>query len=89
MGFRRNRVVLYDSTLADHHLRAIEEGQRLSCRLGLKLEIVDLSRTNFVRRLLSLFGRGVSERPTFVVTPYSHQSQGDLSRDISRARQGA
>ena len=86
MGFRRNRVVLYYSILADHHLRAIEEGQKLSCSLGLKLEIVDLSRANFLRRLLSLFGRSVSERPAFVVTPYSHQSQGDLSRDVSRAR---
>jgi hypothetical protein len=86
IGFRRSRVVLYDSILADHHLRAIEEGHRLSCSLGLKLEIVDLSRANFLRRLMSLFGRGVSVRPTFVVTPHSHQSQGDLSKDVFRAR---
>ncbi len=86
IGVRRNRVVLYDSMLAHDHLRAIEEGQSLSCRLGLKLEIVDLSRSNFMRRLLLAFGRGTSEQPNLVVTPYSHQSQGDLSRDISRAR---
>ncbi len=86
IGVRRNRVVLYDSTLARDHLRAIEEGQRLSCRLGLKLEIVDLSRSNFVRRLLSAFGRSASDQLNLVVTPYSHQSQGDLSRDSSRAR---
>lgn len=86
MGVRRNRVVLYDSTLANDHLRAIEEGQRLSCRLGLKLEIVDLSKSNFVRRLLSALGRGAAEQPNLVVTPYSQQSQGDPSRDISRAR---
>jgi hypothetical protein len=87
IGTRTNRVVLYDSSLAGDHLRAIEEGQRLSCRLGLRLEIVDLSRTNFVGRLLSVFGRDPSPHPNVVVTPYSHQSHGAMSRDISRARQ--
>ncbi|HEV2139439.1 MAG TPA: hypothetical protein VGR53_11440 [Nitrososphaerales archaeon] len=86
MGVRRSRVVLYDSTLTDEHLRAIKEGQKLSCSLGLKLEIIDLSRSNFARRLLSVFGRSAFGQPNLVVTLYSHQSSGDLSRDISRAR---
>ena len=87
IGVRRNRVVLYDSTFANDHLRAIEEGQRLSYRLGLKLEIVDLSRSSFLRRLISVFGRSAHEQLNLVVTPYSHQSSEDVSRDISRARQ--
>ena len=86
IGVRRNRVVLYDSTITDEHLRAIKEGQKLSCSLGLKLEVVDLSRSNFARRFLSLFGRSAYGQPNLVVTPYSHQTPGDLSRDISRAR---
>ena len=89
IGFRRDRVVLYDSAFTNDHLRAIEEGQRLSNRLGLKLEVVDLSRSNILRRLLSVFSRSAREQPSLVVTPYSHQTSGDLSRDISRARQGA
>ena len=86
IGTRRSRVVMYDSAFTNDHLRAIEEGQRLSCRLGLRLEIVDLSRSNFLRRLLSVFGPSAHEQPNLVVTPYSHQTPGDLSRDISRAR---
>ena len=86
MGVRRSRVVLYDTTLTDEHRRAIKEGQKLSCSLGLKLEIVDLSKSNFARRLLSVFGRSAYGRPNLVVTPYSHQSSGVLSKDISRTR---
>jgi hypothetical protein len=86
LGTRSNRVILYDSTLAYDHLRAIDEGHKISCSLGLKLEIVDLARSNFARRLLSAFGLRVSKQPALVVKPYSNQSQGNLTQVVPQAR---
>ena len=52
MGTWKRRIVLYESTLNDEHRRAIDEGRKLSCSLGLKLEVVDTSRLNILRRIL-------------------------------------
>ncbi len=69
MGSRTNRVVLYDYVLDGEQTRAIEEGRRLSCNLGLELEVVDRSQMGLFRRVLSSFGRNASSHPMVVVSP--------------------
>jgi hypothetical protein len=52
-------VVLYDTVYDEAQLRAIDQGKRLSQDLGLKLEVVDLSKVSPFRRLWSaLTGAG-------------------------------
>jgi hypothetical protein len=71
IGTTRNRVVLYDSRLNDEQIRAIDEGQRVSRDLGLRLEVVDRSKSNFKTRIRSFLGFADSRRPELLVTPYS------------------
>lgn len=67
MGTTQKRITLYGSALNDEHRRAIEEGHKLSCSLGLRLEVVDLSRSGLLKETLStiLGTRG----PELVVAP--------------------
>ena len=75
MGTRSNRLVLYGSALDDTHRRAIEEGQKLSCNLGLDLEVVDTSKSGLFRRILSSFSLGGSELPALKVAPLSYEGE--------------
>jgi hypothetical protein len=66
---QRNRAILYRDVLDDEHRRAIQEGRRLADELGLRLEVVDESRSSFFRRVLSSLGRGSPSSPKLVITP--------------------
>ncbi len=69
MGTKSNRLVVYDYVLDEEHRRAIEEGHKLACDLGLDLEVVDRTRSGLFRRVLSSFGRGRSGEPSIEVRP--------------------
>lgn len=86
VGTRRNRLVLYGSALDDTHRRAIEEGQKLSCNLGLDLEVVDASKSSLLRRILSSLGLGGSKLPTLMVAPLSHEGEECVPRALGPAR---
>ena len=68
-GFQTRRAVIYESVLDDEHRRAIEEGDRLACNLGLELEVIDQSRFGLFRRVLSSLGRDGSGNVGVVVSP--------------------
>ena len=76
LGSTTSRVTLFDSRLDDAHRTAIKEGRRLSRRLGLDLEVVDASKSNPFRRLLSLVRRGDSLEPVFLVAPQAGEVPG-------------
>jgi hypothetical protein len=76
LGLGASRVVLFESMLDDADRTAIKEGRRLSRRLGLDLEVVDASRSNPFRRLLSLVRRGDSPEPDFLVAPQAGEHRG-------------
>jgi len=84
MGTRKNTVVLYDYVLDDDHRRAIQEGQRLSCNLGLELEVVDVSKGGIFRRVLSSFGFRGSRGPTLEVAPLPTKYEGSMPVNIGR-----
>ncbi|HXY56764.1 MAG TPA: hypothetical protein VEH01_04030 [Nitrososphaerales archaeon] len=69
MGSRRNRLVVYEDVLDGAHRKAIEEGEKLSSSLGIDLEIVDRSKSGFLRRVLSNLSGGSSARINVVVCP--------------------
>lgn len=87
-GFRvssvTRRYVLYETRLDHAHRNAIEKGKRLSCDLGLALEVVDRSRSGLVRRLLGL-GRGGSETPSVLISP-SAEAPSESSWGIAQHR---
>lgn len=83
MGTRSNRVILYGSVLDEGHRRAIEEGQRLSCDLGLELEVVDASKKGLFGRVRSSLGLGGAGGPTLVVSPLSTECEGPVSQDAT------
>jgi hypothetical protein len=64
-----NRATLYRDDLDEENQRAIQEGKRLADQLGLRLEVVDESRSNFFRRALSSLGKGSPSSPKLVITP--------------------
>jgi hypothetical protein len=76
LGLSASRVVLFDSRLDDAQRTAIKEGRRLSRRLGLDLEVVDASKSNPFKRLLSLLRRGDSLEPDFLVAPRARDDRG-------------
>lgn len=86
MGTRSNRLVLYGSALDDNHKRAIEEGQKLSCSLGLDLEVVDASKSGLFRRMLSLLGLGGSELPALTVAPLSSEGEECVPQALGPTR---
>jgi hypothetical protein len=65
---RLGRSVVYGSRLDEEHQRAIEDGRRMADQLGLKLEIVDLSRVNALRRALAAIGSRFDQSPRLMVT---------------------
>ena len=73
VGSTTSRVVLYDTHLDESHKKAIRESRRLSCKLGLELEVVDASKAGPLGRLLSLVRRGASQRPAFLVAPQAEE----------------
>jgi hypothetical protein len=76
---RSNRIVLYDYVLDEDHKRAIEEGRRLSRRLGLELVVVDVSKQGVLRRMLTSLDFGASRGPTLVVAPVCSESETPCS----------
>jgi hypothetical protein len=65
------RAVIYESVLDDEHRRAIEEGQRVANNLGLELQVVDLSKLGFLRRVLSSLGGNGSMGLNVIASPSS------------------
>ena len=76
LGSSSNRVVLFESRLDESDRKAISEGRRLSCRLGLDLEVVDASKSGLFRRLISMVRRGASPEPDFLVAPQAAEDPG-------------
>jgi len=76
MWTRRNRLIVYDYVLDEEHNKAIQEGRRLACSLGLDLEVVDATRRGILGRVRSSLGRGHGRRPTLEITPSSKGRQG-------------
>jgi len=54
VGIARDRHIVYETVLDEEHRKAIDEGRRLSCNLGLELEVVDRAKSGPFRRALSL-----------------------------------
>jgi hypothetical protein len=68
-SLNRQRAVIYESVLDDKFQRAIDEGERLACNLGLELEVIDESRLGLFRRVLSHLGRDGSGNVGVVISP--------------------
>jgi len=58
LGTQTNYSVVYEKELADSHQRVIEEAKKLSCNLGLTLEVIDRSISSPFRRLISTITGG-------------------------------
>lgn len=69
VGSVPTQFVLYGRALDEEHRRAIDEGQRLACNLGLEFEVVDESKTGLFRRMLSFLGGNGSGNASVVVSP--------------------
>jgi hypothetical protein len=69
LGLRTNRAVLFDTMLDDSHQKAIKEGHRLSCKLGLEFEVVDASKLGILKRALLSAQRRTSPGPALLVAP--------------------
>jgi len=69
MGTRSNRLVVYDYVLDEEHRRAVEEGRRLACNLGLELEVIDRSKSGLFGRMFSSLGSRSARKLIMVVTP--------------------
>lgn len=67
LGSQTDHGVLYATSLDDSHAKAIEEGRKLSCNLGLELEVVDRSGLNPFRRVFSALSGGY-RGPSVVLT---------------------
>ena len=78
---KKNTRVLYDTVLDEEHKRAIEEGHKLSHKLGLELEVVDASKGGIFRRLLSSLGIG-RPGPTLEVSPLANEREGSVSHEF-------
>jgi len=50
------QAVVFGSILDESDVRAVEEARRVSCRLGLELEVVDRSKLGALGKLLFAFG---------------------------------
>ncbi|MDE1852343.1 MAG: hypothetical protein KGI38_01215 [Thaumarchaeota archaeon] len=68
MTVETNRVLIYEAALDEEHLRALDDGKRLAEEMGLPFEVVDKSRSNFLRRIASWLGRSKSGSPRLVIT---------------------
>ena len=52
------RALVYDYVLDDEQTRAMKEAKELARRTGMRLEVTDLTRSNFLKRLLVTGPRG-------------------------------
>ncbi len=86
MGSRRNRAVLYDYVLDSDQKKVIEEGRRLSCSLGLELEVIDRSRMGVLGRMAAALGRDGSNGPTLVIAPSPADGGGSAIKGIAPAQ---
>ncbi len=68
-GAGLERGVVFESVLDDEHRKAIEEGRRLACSLGLALEVVDQSKLGLFRRMLSSLRGSEPAGVSVVVSP--------------------
>jgi len=84
IGSRTDRMVVFDSRLDEAHRRAINEGRRLSCALGLELEVIDSAKRGGLRGVLSYLG-GRSGGPTIVVSPSTEPASRELPQPLSGA----
>lgn len=64
-GTETRHGYVYETQLDAPHQKAIEEAERLSNSTGLELEVVDLGKENFLRRLL----RGALDRDVVPALP--------------------
>lgn len=89
IGTKRSRMFLYEYVLNEEHKRAIEEGHRVSCNLGLDLEVVDVTKRGLLGRLLSLLGRNGSREPVLLVSPnhYRPGRETHLTQEMAGKRQ--
>ena len=71
VGTQISQAVLYENSFDVSHQRAIEEAKKLSCNLGLDLEVVDRSTWNPLRRIVSALSGSHTPRPSVVLTPPS------------------
>ena len=71
VGTQTSQAVLYENSFDDSHLRAIEEAKKLSCNIGLDLEVVDRSTWNPLRRVVSALLSRHATSPSVVLTPLS------------------
>jgi hypothetical protein len=78
---RKSTLVLYDSVLDEEHKRAIEEGHKLSHKLGLELEVIDASKGGVIRKALSSLGIG-RPGPTLEVSPQADECEGGISHEF-------
>lgn len=71
LGTIRKRVVDYETVLDGPNRRAIDEGKKLSCDLGLEFEVVDKANAGLLRRVaLAVSGR-TARQPSLTVTAQS------------------
>ena len=83
MPVEKNRVLIYEAALDEDHLKALDDGKRLAEEMGLPFEVVDKSRSNFLRRVASSLGRSPSSSPRLVITrSYSPAASGAASCEL-------
>jgi hypothetical protein len=69
MGTQTSRAVVFETSFDEHNRKAIREAKKLSCNLDLALEIIDRSKLNPLRRIISAFAGPQSHSPSLVITP--------------------
>ena len=73
------RGVVFESVLGEDHLKAIEEGHRIACSLGLELEVIDRAKSGLLGRMKSAFGLGGADAPDVVISP-THEAEPPTPR---------
>jgi hypothetical protein len=53
LGDQTKTMVVYETSLDDSHRRAVQEAKRMSCSLGLDLEVVDRAKSGIIGRMAS------------------------------------
>jgi hypothetical protein len=71
VGTQIHYAIVYDTALDYSHQRAIEEARKLSCNLGLDLEVIDRTAANPLRRLVSAVRGGRTPQPILSLSPPS------------------
>lgn len=68
LGSETKRKIIYDTELDAQYLAAIGEARKLSCNLGLELEVVDKGRSGLLGRFITSLTSRRSRGPILVVT---------------------